>query len=125
MSGAPVCHIAPVEVVTPHPPVNIPSIPPAGPTLPSIAASVNAMRQVIMLISGQYGNQGPRGAPGAAAQSRKAPPARWTESVRVVETVRIFDPNDHSVFVDVERINSLGMKDKVTGEMWTWDRNRK
>lgn len=120
----PVCHIPPKVITTPQPaPLNLPSIPPAGPTLDSLMHTVNAMRQVIIILSGQRGAQGAQGAQGAAA--KKTPPVRWSEAARTVETVRIFDPNDHTVFVDVERINNLTMKDGVTGEQWTWDRDRK
>lgn len=120
----PVCHIPPVTVVTPQPaPLNLPSIPPAGATIDSLVHTVNAMRQVIIILSGQRGAQGAQGAQGSPA--KKNPPQRWTENVRTTETVRIFDPNDHDVFVDVERINHLAMKDGVTGETWVWDRDRK
>lgn len=120
----PVCHIPPATITTPQPaPVNLPAIPPAGPSLESLVHTVNAMRQVIIFLSGQRGPQGAQGAKGDPA--KKNPPVRWNESSRVVETVRIFDPNDHEVFVDVERINNLTMKDGVTGETWTWDRDRK
>lgn len=118
----PVCHIPPVTTITQPAPVNLPSIPPAGPTIASLLATVNAMRQTIIFITGQRGSRGPQGAQGASA--KKGPPSRWTENVRVVETVRIFDPNDKSVFVDVERINKLVMNDQVTGEKWEWDRER-
>lgn len=120
----PVCHIPPQTITTEQPPpLNLPSIPPAGPTLQSLTATVNAMRQVILFLSGQRGPQGAQGAQGKPA--KKDPPQRWTESARTVETVRVFDPNDSSVYVDVERINNLTMKDGVTGEVWTWDRDRK
>lgn len=126
MSNAvgPVCHIPPVTITTAQPaPVNLPNIPPAGPTIASLTATVNAMRQVIIYLAGQRGPQGAQGKAGDAA--KKTPPVRWSEAARTVETVRIFDPNDHDTFVDVERINNLTMKDGVTGETWTWDRDRK
>lgn len=120
----PVCHIPPKTITTVQPPpVNLPNIPPAGNTVASLQASVNAMRQVIIYLSGQAGPRGAQGAKGEAA--KKTPPVRWSESARVVETVRIYDPNDNTVYVDVERINNLTMKDGVTGESWSWDRNRK
>lgn len=119
----PVCHIPPVTVTTQPKPVNLPNIPPAGPTIDSLVATVNALRQNLIFITGRQGPQGPQGGQGAAA--KKGPPARWTENVRVTETVRIYDPNDKETFVDVERINQLVMNDQVTGEKWTWDRDRK
>lgn len=126
MSNAvgPVCHIPPKTITTDQPPpLNLPSIPPAGPTIASLTATVNAMRQVLIFLSGQRGPQGAQGAKGDPA--KKTPPVRFGELSRVVETVRIFDPNDHDTFVDVERINNLTMRDSVTGEVWSWDRDRK
>lgn len=122
MSTAPVCHIPPVTPSTQPGPTPIPAIPPAQATIASLQNTVNQMRIVVMYLAGQMAQAGPQGKPGNDA---KAKPARWTEANRTVETVRIFSPTDKSVFVDVEQINKLVMKDGVTGESWTWDRDRK
>lgn len=121
--SAPVCHIPPVTTTQQPTPINVPSIPLAGPTLASLTGAVNAMRQTLLMLTGQSGANGANGQAGKPA--KKDPPERWTENARVTETVRIFNPDDHEQFVDVERINKLTMKDKVTGETWTWDRDRK
>lgn len=117
---APVCHIPPKTPNNQPAPVNLPAIPPAGNTIASLQATVNIMRQVIMLLAGQQGSPGQNG-----TSATPPKPARWTEQSRQTETVRIFDPNDKSVFVDVERINKLIMHDGVTGESWTWNRQQK
>lgn len=117
MTDAPVCHIPPKTPSTQPNPVNIPSIPPARPDVQSLMHTVNAMRQVIMILSGQQGLRGPQGAPGNNAKSK---PARWSESNRQTEKVKVYNPNDKTQFIEVERINSLTMRDAVTGETWNW-----
>lgn len=121
----PVCHIPPKSSVTDQPsPQALPSIPPASPTIASLVNTVNQMRNVINYITGRQGPQGPQG---KSSNNAKSKPSRWTEAARVVETVRIFQNNDpnSSNWVDVQRINGLTMKDGVTGESWSWDRDRK
>ncbi len=101
----PVCHIPPVKPDTLQPkPHNMPSIPPAQPNLQSLTNTVNTMRTLLIQLL-----------------SRKAV---WVETGRVTELVRVFNPNDHTQYVDVERINQLVMADKVTGQVWEWNRNR-
>jgi len=118
-----VCHIPPVTVTSQPDLIDLPSIPPASPDIASLTATVNSMRQVVMIIAGQQGVQGAKGARGK--DGKRDPPTRWAESARVIETVRIFSPEDRSVYVDVERINRLVMSDKATKELWSWDRERK
>lgn len=45
---------------------------------------------------------------------------KWQEIHRVVTPVRIFNPNDSSQWVDVERIASLTFQDQTTGGLWNW-----
>lgn len=120
----PICHIPPVTPKTQPGPVNMPSIPPAGPTIPQLLATVNAMRQVIIILSGQLaaGPQGPRGAQGAAGTSGAK--GTWNEQSRTTETVKVFQNNDPSTgnFVEVEQVNSLNMVNKDTGQTWKWTR---
>lgn len=123
--GYSVCHIPPVTITSQPDVVDLPAVPPAQPTLASLTASVNAMRQVILILTGQQGTQGRPGAPGRDGKGKSDPPTRWAETTRVVETVRIFSPDDKSVYVDVERINRLIMSDKATKELWSWDRERR
>lgn len=120
-----VCHIPPRTITSQPQPVEMPSIPPVQPNIASLTATVNAMRHVIMILSGQQGTEGPPGRPGKDGKTKSDPPTRWAETTRVVETVRIFSPEDRSVYVDVERINRLVMSDKATKELWSWDRERR
>lgn len=115
----PVCHIPPATSVDQPGPVAIPAIPPATPNLASLVATVNAMRQVIIFITGQQGPAGPQGAAGGGAKTK---PVRWTEESRSTEKVKIYNPDDNTQFVEIERINKLTMQDGVTGESWTWSR---
>lgn len=106
-SVGPVCHIPPEHDTLQPGPKNIPAIPPAGPTIASLVQTVNTMRQVIIMLTNQQARQSVQ---------------RWTEANRTSSKVKIYDPNDKSVFVEVEQINSLTMQDGVTGETWSWKR---
>lgn len=120
----PVCHIPPETVVDQPQPQNLPAIPPAQPNVQSLAQTVNAMRQTIMILTGRQGVQGPQGVPGKPGQSGNAQSkkAQWTEASRQTEQVKIYNPNDNTQFIEVERINSLTMKDSATNQTWTWRR---
>jgi hypothetical protein len=124
MTNGPVCHIAPVQPNPGPSPISIPSIPPAKPTIASLTQTVNAMRQVIMILSGQQGTQGRPGAPGQQGASSNSAKGTWSEVSRNSSTVRIFQNNDTNSdnWVDVEQINSLGMENRSTGQMWNWRR---
>jgi hypothetical protein len=39
---------------------------------------------------------------------------------RVTHTTRIYDPNNHAVYVDVKQITGLTFQDKLTGASWSW-----
>lgn len=120
--SAPVCHVPPENARIPQPGVrNLPSIPIAT-DMHSLYAAVNAMRQTIQIITDQQQTQ-------INNFSRKPDPEKktqWIEQARVVEKEKIYQNNDPSTgnFVEVERINSLTMADKNTGQTWRWDRER-
>lgn len=73
----------------------------ADPFLNSIVRAVN-------------GAQGRFSAPNQVAApvefSTIAPTEIWREVTRTTATERVFDPNDETVFVDVLRITSVGMR---------------
>jgi hypothetical protein len=117
---APVCHIPPVTETNQPGPLNIPSIPPAQPTVQSLTATVNAMREVIMYLTGQRGQAGANGA--AGAKSSPAPAGSWTQKQIVTEVVRVYNPNDNTQYVDVERVNKLVMGNDATKQLWTFQR---
>src|SRR5258708_1253369 len=91
----PVCHLPPTTTINQPGPVNLPSIPAAQPTLQSLQATVNAMRQVIMIITGQQA-QGPQGPRGAAGQNDKSASSKgtWVETARTTDKVKIYQGGD-------------------------------
>lgn len=112
----PVCHIAP-ETNTQQPGViAIPNIPAAQPNLASLAASVNALRQAVMLMAGKSGADGRPGANGAGLK-----PPQWKEKKRVTEVVKVYNPDDKTQFIEVERINQLVMEDKKNNQTWEYN----
>jgi hypothetical protein len=119
MSNAPICHIPPVTTTTQPGPKPMPSIPIAQPNLASLTATVNAMRQVIMIFTGQMGAQGQQGAPG-----QNAPSGSWTQQSIQTEKVKIFQNNDPTTgnFVEVERINQLVFGNNASKQTWTFNR---
>jgi hypothetical protein len=121
MANPTVCHIPPVVPAQNPSPVNIPSIPVADATVQSLQNTVNVMRQVLQLLLGQQGFQGPPGQPGRNAQSATG---QFTETKRVTEVVRVFNPDDNTQFVDVERTNQLVMSNKATKQTWVYNRKQ-
>lgn len=115
-----VCHIPPVAPTVQPSPVNIPSIPPAEANIPSLQNTVNVMRQALQILLGQQGFQGPQGRAGVNASAA----GQFTETKRVTETVRVFNPDDNTQFVDVERTNQLVMTNKATKQTWTYNRKQ-
>ncbi len=134
--GGPICHIPTDTPISQPSPVTFPSIPTPDGTLAGIMNTLLAMKMAIELLSGQNSHapnrtsfvQGPppAGAPrgGVKPPPKSSPqkPARWTESGRTTQKVRVFNPDDHNQFVDVLRINTLTLADGVTGESWFWAR---
>lgn len=117
--AAPVCHIPPVPPPTTQPTGNrLPSIP-AATDLASALRAISAMRQAIQQLSNQI-TQDNGVINGFRTKQNQG--ATWTEDRRVTENVRITNPEDDSQYIDVERINMLRMKNKDTGQTWTWNR---
>lgn len=98
----PVCHIPPITTINQPGPTALPAIPPPAPNVQSLLATVQALRQIILIITGQQGQQGQQGAAG-----KNAPSGSWKQAAPVTEVVRIFQNNDPSSgnWVDVQRIN--------------------
>lgn len=118
--SAPVCHIAPENSRIPQPAVRgLPAIPIAT-DLQSALAAINAMRLIIQKITNQ--NQDDNGTQINNFQMKPDKSTTWAEDSRKTETVKVYNPDDHSQFIEVERINQLVMKDKTTGNKWTWNR---
>jgi hypothetical protein len=94
---APVCPTSRPQPVPGQPGPAIPAVPKAT-DLPSVIQAVNQLTQIINLML--------------------APP--FTEVTRNVQTVRVYNPNDKSQWVDVERITNLTMANDL-GQTWTWN----
>ena len=120
----PVCHIPPKTTINQPAPRPLPAIPPAQPTLQSLADTVNKMRQVILIITGQQGSQGRQGVPGPQGQPGTTAKGTWSEKSRQEDTVKVYQNNDPNTgnYVEVKQINKLVMGNKDTGQEWTWDR---
>lgn len=107
----PVCHLPSPTVATSPNPQALPAIAPAQPNIASLTATVNALRQAIIILAGL------NGAPGPAGSSGKSQPAgSWKQSDIQTENVKIYQNNDPStgVFVEVQRINSLTFSNNTT-----------
>ena len=118
----PVCHIPPVPPRTQPHPINLPAIPPVtNPSLQVLANAVNAIRTVVMYLSGQQPTQG--GGRIESPKNKEPKPTRWIEASRRTEDVTITDPNS-GASITFTRINQLTMHDHITGEAWTWNRER-
>ncbi len=137
MGAAPVCHVSVDEVLTQPPARKLAYIPPAT-DLQSALRAIEALRQNILVLTGQLAAQRPTiaffsqgGAAGTGSQVAGARPSnskpgsnpdqgRWIEQSRTTEVKRITNPDDESQFVDVQQINRLTMQDTVTGELWVF-----
>lgn len=134
----PVCHISVNETIVQPGARHLPTIPPvnAG-DLQSLVNAINAIRQMLNILTGQLAAQRPSVTvmqqPGSSPGSQGARPSnsqpghgnqqegRWVEANRATVTRRITNPEDPEQYVDVKQINRLTMKDTVTGELWVWN----
>jgi hypothetical protein len=111
----PVCHIPPANTPGNPGPLAIPGMPaPATASIPSLQATVNQLREIIITILGQQGAQG------AAGQSAK--PSDFVQKNIKTTTKKIYQNNDPSTgnFVEVQVVQSLTMANK-TGSTWTYN----
>lgn len=118
---APVCSIDPIIKPTQPPQAPFPAIPQAV-DLPSALRAINAMAAIIRNITGQLGRSSGGGGGGHTDSRSKQPPkqGRWVQKTVNRKTVRIFNPQDKTQFVDVSRVANLVMQDSVTGEEWIY-----
>lgn len=101
----------------------LPSIPVAT-DLPSALQAINALRQTINIIINNTTPSNPGGSPGGGfkSQNQPNPQANFTEirANRVTQTVRVFNPQDHNQFVDVQQITGLTFLDPQTKQTIVW-----
>lgn len=122
MANAPQCFISVNEVINQPPGVKLPAIPQAN-DLASALQAIDAMRQMLNLLTGQTrqsanqgrpGQQGPGGQPGKNNEN-KVP--RWTVTNEAKQDVIIpIDTSGDVPQVTISRINSLTIKDSITGQ---------
>jgi len=133
--AAPVCPL-PDRTPPPHRP-DLHSTPiPLATDLSSAIAAINALRAMVQSLSGQLQRQARSVPPGrqppatttvsvVTKKSNDDPKKKagaWEEVSRRKEKIRVENPDDSSQFVMVEVINSITMRNKSTGELWTWKR---
>lgn len=99
-SVAPACPVTRSEVPPAQPGIKVPFVPKAT-DLDSAIAAINKLIDIVM--------------------TDTEPSIRWLEKERVTAIVRIFNPDDDSQWVDVERIMRLVMEDQITGDLWLWE----
>jgi hypothetical protein len=118
-----VCHIPPETTSDQPGPTNLPGIPPPNASIPGLLATVNAMRQTILIITGQQGVGGPRGQAGPRGKDANAK-GQWTENKanRVTAKVKVYSKTDPTQFVEVEQVNQIEMVNKDTKQTWKWRR---
>jgi hypothetical protein len=117
--GAPVCHVSKDQVIVQPSPKQQPAIPHAN-DLASALAAIAALKKIVEGWTLPHPDNNEGGISGFKTNPSKQ--SRWTQANRTVERVKIFNPSDSSQFVEIDRINSLTMVDKVTGETWVWNR---
>lgn len=114
--AAPVCNNAPVASVNQPTPKTLPTVPEAK-DLQSALAAINAMRRILQTIVSQTPQH-----PGGISGFKMAKTQGFQEikQRRVYKTVRVYNPQDHSQYVDVQQIVSMTMADPATGQIWYW-----
>ena len=96
-SVAPVCPISRSQAVPAQPPRKRPGLPLVN-DLPSV---INTLNQIIIMLNDL--------------------PDQYVETKRVTETVRVYNPQDHEQWVDVERINYVQWDNLTPEGQITWE----
>lgn len=100
-SVAPVCPISRGETPPAQPGIKLPSVPLAT----DLESAIKAINTIAAIMNDE----------------NSEPFIRWLEKYRVTAIVRIFNPDDDSQWVDVERIMKLVMEDQENGDLWVWE----
>lgn len=139
--GAPVCNVPTGPTISDQPDLSkFPPIPQAT-DLGSLIVAVNAIRQILMQLTGQtpiggdnnarqFGLSGGAtsqvrsGGGGAGRGNSRTPANRFVEirPLRVTEKVKIYNPDDHDQYITVLRTNSVTWLDRLTGQTIGWSR---
>lgn len=128
----PVCHVPPANQSANPQVHDLPGLGgPPQPTIASLVRAVTDLQRVVKSLSGQVQPIRPSDNTGSngfkTKEDKKKDDSRWSEEGRVTEKKKIYQNNDKTSdnWIEVEQINQLKMRDKVTGEHWAWDRDRK
>jgi len=105
-SVAPVCPISKSEAVPGGPGALLP-LPPRAVDLPTAIAAINQLVQVVNTLINP---------PLTTNISMFIPKPKWKETGRKMMTQRVYNPEDKSMWVDVEHIVQLTMTDKMLGQ---------
>lgn len=98
-----------------------PSVLQAVPTavdLPSALHAINALAQNFALLNASVSSSTSSGSSSTTASA--AAKSGFTVVSQKTQTIRITDPNDSTVYVDVEQITALTLYDPITNQTWTW-----
>jgi hypothetical protein len=111
-SVAPVCPISKSQAIVGSPGPLLP-MPPRAVDLPSAINAINQLSQIIIQLIN----------PSLTINNTLRPlrGSNWIETGRVTQVQRVFNPDDNSQWVDVERINQLTMTQEATGDVLQWN----
>jgi hypothetical protein len=104
-SVAPVCPISRSQV-----PISRPAVPIAVPPPTDLPSAIRAINQLITIINPLYQNN--------LVDYPYIP--QWREIKRNTTIVRISNPQDPEMWVDVERITNLVFLDKTSDQLFQW-----
>ena len=117
MSDAPVCNINP-PAPTAEPQVSsLPAIPVAT-DLASALRAINTISQIIQAMTNQNSDNSFPQKP--IISTKKDANFHEVVARRIIKKMKITDPNDSSVFVEVKQITGLTFLNKVTGQAINW-----
>jgi hypothetical protein len=119
MAVCPVCNQSTSQVITQPSGLQLPSTQQPTQDLSSIVNSINALNQIVNGLSGTQS--------GANGSVGSRPQEQWIQGSPDTEKVKVYSPDtdpknggDGSVYVTVQRVKSLTMRNTVTGEVWRW-----
>jgi hypothetical protein len=114
-SVAPVCPISKSQAIVGSPGPLLP-MPPRAVDLPSAINAINQLSQIILQLTNPSTTIN-----NSLRIQQPSVTGNWSETGRVTQIQRVFNPNDSSQWVDVERINQLTMTQDATGDVLKWN----
>lgn len=111
-SVAPICPVSKSQAVPGSPGVLLP-LPPRAVDLPTAISAINQLVSIINFLINPPNNIN------NFLFQVALPTPKWAETGRKMVTQRVYNPDDKSMWVDVEHIAQLEMTDKVFGQSMT------